>query len=212
MIFDDDFTRSLFGDPEIGGKKKPEEESEDDFSESEEEKPSGLGLGLFQQKGGLERKTGTTAWSSEYGNADGDYVIESDLISPTIEVVEAEETRKLIVVVDDDFDTLDLMKIYLQRDYEYEGFSGPREAIFYLNQHRPSLVMVDCKIHTMKALTFASIVRAGKGNENVPIVLMGTEEELAGVNKDFLPDYVVGFLKRPVARKNLQDILDTVIK
>lgn len=150
-------------------------------------------------------------WSSELGNPDFDYVIESDLVTPTIKATKNENAKPLIVAVDDDFETLDLLKIYLSRHYEYEGFSGPREAIFFLNQRIPDLILLDCKIHTMKANTFAEIIRAGAGNENVPFVYTGNAEELAFLGLETLPEYVVGTLKRPIARGELQTMLDKVI-
>ena len=124
--------------------------------------------------------------------------------------VKDEKAKPLIIFVDDDFETLDLIDIYLKRDYTYESFSGPREAVFFLNHHTPEIVFVDCKIHTMKALTFMEIVRTGAGNENVPFVLVGTEEELEEFNLDYLPEYVIGKLKRPVARKELMEFITKV--
>ena len=143
----------------------------------------------------------------EYSNPDSDYVIESDLVVPNIKPVKDETQKPLIVVCDDDFETLDLMTIYLSRNYRYEGFSGPKEAIFFLNQNIPDLVLIDCKIHTMKPTTFMDIVRAGAGN--VPFVYIGTAEEMATIEKDFLPEYVIGFLEKPIPRGKLQLLIDT---
>ncbi|MDO4189302.1 MAG: response regulator [Lachnospiraceae bacterium] len=153
----------------------------------------------------LSKKT-----STGFDFSDQDYVIESDLVTPVVKAKKSE--KPLIVVVDDDFETLDLLEIYLKRNYQYEGFSGPREAIFFLNHNIPDLVFIDCKIHTMKALTFAEIIRTGSGRENVPFVFLGTEEELASINKDLVPEYFIGQVKRPVARGSLQEMIDKVIK
>ena len=121
------------------------------------------------------------------------------------EIIDNEERYTLIENI-----KKDLIDIYLKRDYTYESFSGPREAVFFLNHHTPEVVFVDCKIHTMKALTFMEIVRTGAGNENVPFVLVGTEEELEEFNLDYLPEYVIGKLKRPVARKELMEFITKV--
>lgn len=149
-------------------------------------------------------------WSSELGNPDYDYVIESDLVTPVLKAVKDENAKPLIVVVDDDFETLDLIEIYLKRDYTYEGFSGPREAVFYLNQHHPEIVFIDCKIHTMKAMTFVEIIRKIAGNEDVQFVLIGTEEELELFDLDYLPNYVIGTISKPIARGKLQYFIDKV--
>lgn len=151
-------------------------------------------------------------WSSSIGNDEHDYVIESDLVMPKIKAVKSETEKPLIVVVDDDFETLDLLEIYLKRNYTYESFSGPREAVFFLNQHTPELILIDCKIHTMKALTFIDIIRTGAGNENVPFVLVGTEEELKSFDSELLPKSVIGTMKKPIARGQLQEYIDKVVK
>lgn len=198
-LFDDD-------DDEIVEEEKDEKEEDEIEEDGEEEIPK-----LFEQKPKPYLKR-TKPWSSEIGNPDSDYVIESDLLAPKIKAVRADDEKPLIVVVDDDFETLDLLKIYLQRDFRYKAFSGPREAIFFLNQNTPDLVIVDCRIHTMKALTFADIIRTGEGNEEVKFALSGTQEELESIDKAALPGYIVGLIKRPVARGDLQNVLDMVIK
>lgn len=208
MIFDDKYSQlSRFDSIERKGTPEPLEPEEDIDSDGvdieaeaeDEDSTSPVRTSFFSDNR-----------SDDYGNPDGDYVIESDLVVPKIETIE--NKKPLIVVVDDDFETLDLLEIFLQRDYEYIPFSGPREAIFYLNQRVPDLVLLDCKIHTMKATTFAEIIRSGTGKGNVPFVYLGSEEELASLDRDLVPEYIVGCLKRPVARGDLQGIIDRTIK
>jgi len=148
-------------------------------------------------------------WSSEYGNPNADYVIESNLVTPKIEISRS-STKPIIVYVDDDFDSLDLLKVYLQRDYEYRCFADPKKAIFYLNNHVPALVILDCRLCMMKIETFMSIVRTGDGNENTRFVLTGTKEELARIERSMTPDYVLGLLEVPVKRGDLQKYLDMI--
>lgn len=215
MIFDDKYSQlSRFDTVERKGTPEPlDPEDEDDGITSgadtssdesgSEESSSDDPVGGFSSLFGDRR-------SEDYGNPDGDYVIESDLVVPKIETIENE--KPLIVVVDDDFETLDILEIYLKRDYECVTFSGPREAIFYLNQRVPDLILLDCKIHTMKATTFAEIIRSGAGKQKVPFVYMGSEEEISSIDSESIPEYIVGCLKRPVARGDLQGILDRTLR
>ena len=159
-----------------------------------------------------EEQSLDTSWAGDYVKSDQDYVIESDLVVPTIQAVRDETIKPLVVVVDDDFEALDLIEIYLKRDYTYEGFHGPRDAIYFLNKHVPEIIFLDCKIHTMKALTFAEIVRTGKGNENVKFVLLGEESELASFDLDTLPDYFVGKIKKPIARGEFVAYIEKAIE
>lgn len=219
MIFDEDF-KQLTGGLGLGGARN--EASEDVAEETEEVKsyfvPDASSADSTDEtatnkkapaKRRVYDKSSGDRWSSEYGNPGSDYVIESDLVIPKIEICKDEE-RPIIVLVDDDFDTLDLMKVYLQRDYEYQGFSGPREAIFYLNSHVPALVLIDSKIHTMKASTFMEIVRMGEANKDAKFVYTGTKEELDQIDWMMTPEYVIDSLQIPVSRKELQRILDLI--
>lgn len=160
----------------------------------------------------IEKASVSKSQPTEHRLHDQDYVIESDLVTPVVKAVRNKEEKPLIVVVDDDFETLDLMEIYLNRNYTYKGFSGPREAVFYMNQHVPEIIFLDCKIHTMKAATFIDIIRSGKGNEKVPFVLLGEEYEIKEFTKGLLPKGVIGTITKPVARGKLQEYIDGVVK
>lgn len=218
MAFNDDifnFTGGLgFTSFSTGGDIEKEEEKNDIVAKSENTEKTEQNDKASDKADSLDILSGITSerWSSSLGNDEHDYVIESDLIMPKIKAVKSETEKPLIVVVDDDFETLDLLEIYLKRNYTYESFSGPREAVFFLNQHTPELILIDCKIHTMKALTFIDIIRTGAGNENVPFVLVGTEEELKSFDSELLPKCVIGTMKKPIARGQLQEYIDKVVK
>ena len=221
MAFNDDifnFTGGLgFTSFSTGSDIEKEEEKNDIVAKSEnteKTEQNDKASETNDKSASLDILSGITSerWSSSLGNDEHDYVIESDLVMPKIKAVKSETEKTLIVVVDDDFETLDLLEIYLKRNYTYESFSGPREAVFFLNQHTPELILIDCKIHTMKALTFIDIIRTGAGNENVPFVLVGTEEELKSFDSELLPKCVIGTMKKPIARGQLQEYIDKVVK
>jgi len=210
MIFDDDFNR-LVGS---AGIKNPATE---DDKLPEEKVPHSSGAKSGSKSGSGDITTGDHHFfkpeekevTHKYGNPKSDYVIESDLVTPKVEISKS-ATKPIIVYVEDDFDSQDLLKIYLQRNYEYQTFSNPKKAIFYLNSHVPVLVFLDCKINLMKAETFMEIVRTGQGNENTRFVLTGTKEELAQVEWVKTPEYVIGLLEVPVKRGELQKYLDMI--
>lgn len=152
----------------------------------------------------------TPKWASELGNYDQDYVIESDLVIPNIKPVKEENSIPNIVVIDDDFDTLDLLKIYLARGYEYAAFHNPKDAIFYLNEHIPDLILLDCNIHAIKAQKIIDIIRSYKYLANTPIIYTCDEFEKAVVMAS-LPEQISGVLTRPISRGNLQYILDKFV-
>ncbi|MBR4718790.1 MAG: response regulator [Lachnospiraceae bacterium] len=135
------------------------------------------------------------------------FVLDDDLETPDIRPVRSENGRSIIVVIDDDYQTLDLMKIYLSRDYECAVFSDPKEAIFYMNTHLPDIIFLDCYMTVMSAKKIISIVRLYKEMANVPIYFMVYEEE-RGVFEHRKDLEVDGLITRPIARGELQKILD----
>lgn len=137
----------------------------------------------------------------------------SDLKMPRTKPIKTSGATPQIVVIDDDFSTLDLMKIYLQRAYDFQPFDNAREAIFYLNKHVPDLIFLDCYVSIIPAKKIVEIIRSYKEYAGVPIYLLAEADEIgameAKIEKQDFPD-VQGILTRPVARGELQVVLDTV--
>lgn len=129
------------------------------------------------------------------------------LETPVIKPVRSESGKATIVVIDDDYAALDIMKIYLSRDYECAVFSDPKEAIFYMNTHLPDIIFLDCYMTVMETKKIMSIVRSYKEMENVPIYFMVYEEEKY-VFEQKKDTGAAGLITRPVARGDLQAILD----
>jgi CheY-like chemotaxis protein len=129
------------------------------------------------------------------------------LETPDIRPVRSESGKPTIVVIDDDYAALDIMKIYLSRDYECAVFSDPKEAIFFMNTHLPDIIFLDCYMTMMETKKIMSIIRSYKEMEKVPIYFMVYEEEKY-VFEHKKDSGAAGLLLRPVARKDLQEILD----
>jgi PleD family two-component response regulator len=129
------------------------------------------------------------------------------LETPRIGPVRSESGKQTIVVIDDDYATLDIMKIYLARDYECAAFSDPKEAIFYMNTHLPDIIFLDSYMTVMSAKKIISIIRSYKEMEKVPIYYMVYEEERDVFRLKKIPG-VEGLITRPIARGELQKILD----
>ena len=92
---------------------------------------------------------GSSGPASPYGAPDSTMFKDDDMIYPDIKPKRAVGERRKVVVIDDDFSTLDLLKIYLQRDYDVEIFDNPKNAIFYLNGVVPDLIFIDCYLNVM---------------------------------------------------------------
>lgn len=143
-------------------------------------------------------------------SGEGEMFSKDDIIMPVIKPKKVAKEKKLIVVIDDDFSTLDLMKIYLQRDYEYVSFDNPKNAIFYLNGNIPNLIFIDCYLNVMNTKRLIEIISTYKELAKVPIIYLAEPSEEAAI-KNKLPERVLDIISRPVKRADLQRILDTYI-
>ena len=146
----------------------------------------------------------TDAASDDMFNAD-------NIIVPDYKPVKAKREKKLIMILDDDFGTLDLMKIYLQRDYEVVTFDNPKNAIFYLNSTVPDLIFIDCYLNVMNTKRVLEIICTYKELSDTPIIYLAESSESSAMLGK-LPDNVSDIIDRPVKRGDLQRILDTYIK
>lgn len=154
----------------------------------------------------------TSYYSAEYGGApDSTMFREDDMLSPNIRPKKRSDGRLNVVVIDDDFSTLDLMKIYLQRDYDVETFDNPKNAIFYLNGTIPDLIFIDCYLNVMTTRKVLEIIKAYRELADVPIVYLAEPSEQSAIESK-LPEGVVDIISRPVSRADLQRMLDTYIK
>lgn len=129
------------------------------------------------------------------------------LVTPDLKPKKSTSGRKSILVIDDDFPTLDLMKIYLQRTYDYYSFDNPKDAIFWLNTHVPDLIFMDCFLSIIKSKRVVEIIRSYKEIAKVPIFYLSEPEELGAVSAK-LPEGVLGVISRPVGRGDLQGVLN----
>lgn len=168
--------------------------------------------GLLNEGPGASGSKGTGSYSAEYGGApDSTMFMDDRMVAPDIKPRKAGSGRRNIVVIDDDFSTLDLMKIYLQRDFDVEVFDNPKSAIFYLNGTVPDMIFLDCYLYAMPSKKVLEIIRTYKELADIPIIYLAEPSEQAAIENK-LPEAVVDIISRPVSRADLQRMLDTYIK
>lgn len=144
-------------------------------------------------------------------NENFDSVVE--MIVPPTKPKKNESEKPMVVVIDDDFPTIDLMKIYLQREYDYKPFDNPREAIFFLNKCVPDLIFLDCYISIIKSKKVVEIIKSYPEFESVPLYLIAEPDEIGAMQARIENEGITGvegIITRPVARGELQEVLDKV--
>ncbi|MBQ8666331.1 MAG: response regulator [Lachnospiraceae bacterium] len=167
---------------------------------------------LFDGDDSSKKSNNQGSFSSEYGgNPDSTMFVTDSMIYPDIKPKKNSGGRRNIVIIDDDFSTLDLMKIYLQRDFDVETFDNPKNAIFYLNGTVPDMIFIDCYLDTMATKKVLGIIRTYKELAGIPIIYLAEPSEQAAIESK-LPEGVVDIISRPVSRGDLQRMLDNYIK
>ena len=151
-------------------------------------------------------------YTAEYGgNPDSTMFTTDRMLVPDIKPRKSATGRRKIVIIDDDFSTLDLMKIYLQRDYDVELFDNPKNAIYYLNGTVPDMIFIDCYLDVMSTKKVLDIIAAYKELVNIPIIYLAEPSEQSAIENK-LPENVQDIISRPIKRMDLQRVLDTYIK
>jgi DNA-binding response OmpR family regulator len=101
--------------------------------------------------------------------------------------------NKKILIVEDDIDILDAIKIILEREnYSAEAISKGDETYRKINDFKPDLIILDVLISGNDGRTICKNVKSNKKTSHIPIVMMSAhpsaikEYEACGAN-DFLP-------------------------
>src|SRR5919106_1457642 len=116
-----------------------------------------------------------------------------------------------ILVLDDDFDINNLLKISLKRQgYNVFGFTDPLLALehFKINHSTYSLVISDLRMPVMSGFEFLHNIKLMKPKINV---LLMSAFDMKGDSKfTKYSNYVIdGFIQKPIAIKTLYNIVDS---
>ena len=95
------------------------------------------------------------------------------------------DTKKKVLIVDDDEIQLTTAELFLKNEYEVLKMSSGSEALEYLNSNKfvPNLIMLDIIMPNMDGWQVFDKIRAINFLENVPIVFLTSVEEEAEKKK-----------------------------
>jgi CheY-like chemotaxis protein len=79
-------------------------------------------------------------------------------------------SRKKILIVDDDHDTLDLLEIFLYNRYDIITAMNGFEALAKVEEEPPSLVLTDIKMPVMDGIRFFNSLRKNETTKNIPVI------------------------------------------
>lgn len=89
--------------------------------------------------------------------------------------MEVDETMENIVVVDDDKEIAELLQIYLRNEgYELKVFHSGTEALCYLSEHDPDLLLLDVMIPDMDGF---EILRKIRKRKYYPVIFISAKDD-----------------------------------
>ena len=105
---------------------------------------------------------------------------------------EARVTRKLILIVEDDADSANILEAYLKRDFfdvaiAEDGFKG----IELHHRLKPDLILLDMMLPLMNGSEVLNVVRKRGNTPVIMVTAMGDEPEKLGALRYGADDYVV---------------------
>jgi two-component SAPR family response regulator len=115
---------------------------------------------------------------------------------------------KKILLIDDDGDITDMIKIVLDGRYEVETKADHVGIPATMESFEPDLVMLDNSIGQMKAIDIVPNLQSADGYNIVPIVLFSAHADIAGIANEINAD---AYLAKPFDLVELYTCIDRLI-
>ena len=103
-------------------------------------------------------------------------------------------SMKRILAVDDTAIILTRIMDALRNDYEVITINSGIRALKYLQQEKPDLILMDIQMSTKDGIETLSEIRAMKGREDIPVIMLTGMEDKSSVLKSAklgIRDYIL---------------------
>ena len=119
---------------------------------------------------------------------------------------------KKIMVVDDEPDTVDLVKLVLETEgYEILVAYSGQEALDMIKINRPDLVLLDIMMPQMDGWTVRKKIVGNEDTKDIPVVMLTAKaqpiDKMIGLHVVGVTDYIT----KPFGRKELIDSVKRII-
>ena len=128
--------------------------------------------------------------------------------SKNFEIIEDEQTnlaesRKKILVVDDDYATRKIVELFLKGEIDLESASNGDEAINLLSKKSFALILMDISLGKgVSGIELLKEVRTIPAYKTVPVIAV-TAHAMVGDKEKFLVSGFNDYLSKPFAKKDL---------
>ena len=119
------------------------------------------------------------------------------------------KNRKRVILVDDDHGILDLLEVYLYRDYELitalNGFEGLKKADEFL----PDFIITDIMMPVMDGIKFLNTLRKRPETATIPVIAITSFNKMMN-EKSLLNMGFNGVIFKPLLREAVMEAIDRV--
>jgi signal transduction histidine kinase/DNA-binding response OmpR family regulator len=163
---------------------------------------SGLGLSIAR---GIVEAHGGLVWAQSAGENQGSTftfalpVIEAP-IKPIFEAPASTANTAMILVVDDDPDAVDLLRLYLEAEgYSVTGAHDGETALQLAVELQPGVILLDLLMPELDGLAVLEKLKANTATQDIPVVIVSI---LANQEKGFSLG-AMDYLTKPIDRQRL---------
>lgn len=108
-----------------------------------------------------------------------------------------------IIVIDDEKETVELLRILLEKDsHQVFAAGGGEEALALLKRQIPDLIMLDVTMPQMDGYTFMAHLQAEDATRDIPVMVLTGREGMKDTFQMFTN--VVDFVSKPFDIKELR--------
>lgn len=114
--------------------------------------------------------------------------------------------KKKVLVIDDELTMRTLLDFFLGRSYEVTSVGSAIEALAWLDNHLPDLIISDIQMNGIDGFEFLKTVRKRGYTRNTPIIMLSGKSE----SKERVKCYQLGaqdYLTKPFNPEELEEVV-----
>lgn len=115
-----------------------------------------------------------------------------------------------LLVVDDNLDTLDLVEVFLYKDYDVNTAGNGFEGLKIAKLELPDIIITDIMMPVMDGVRFFNDLRKAQETSSIPVVAM-TSFLKQITRKSLLNMGFNGVVSKPVDRERLLNIVKSIL-
>lgn len=119
----------------------------------------------------------------------------------------SEESKRLILLVDDDEHILRSLEIYLKmEEFQVITAAGGREALDILSETRPDLVVLDIMMPEVDGFQVLEFIKSKQEIRTVPVIMLTAKSQDVDVLKGY-QEGIASYMTKPF---NLNELVDNI--